>query len=53
MKKWFAATLLVAVIAATGCNDAAKKTTKPTTTPADKNAPADKNMPAPGEKKAP
>lgn len=51
MKKWFAATLLVAVIAATGCNEA-KKTTKPAVTPADKSAPADKDMPAPaGEKK--
>jgi hypothetical protein len=52
MKKWLAATLLVAVIAAIGCGE--KKTTKPATTPADKGA-AEKAMPAPGdaEKKAP
>jgi|tagenome__1003787_1003787.scaffolds.fasta_scaffold20905978_3 hypothetical protein len=52
MRKWFAATLLIAVIAAIGCNDT-KKPTKTTTTTgtADKGAPAD-NMPAP-DKKAP
>jgi hypothetical protein len=51
MRKWFAATLLVAVIAAIGCNDT-KKATKTTTTTgtADKSAPADKNMPAPDKK---
>ena len=53
MRKWFAATLLVAVIAAIGCNDtkkATKTTTTTTTGTADKGAAADKNMPAPDKK---
>ena len=49
MRKWFAATLLLAVIAAIGCNDT-KKATKTTTGTADKGAAADKNMPAPDKK---
>ena len=53
MKKWLAATLLVAVIAAVGCGES-KKTTKPTTpAPADKSAPADKTAPPAGDNKAP
>jgi hypothetical protein len=50
MRKWFAATLLVAVIAAIGCNDTKKTTKTSTTGTADKSAPADKNMPAPDKK---
>jgi hypothetical protein len=48
MKKLLAATLLMAVMAAIGCNDN-KKTTKPTT-PADKGTEAGKTMPAPEKK---
>jgi hypothetical protein len=50
MKKWFAATLLIAVIAAIGCNDTNKTTKTSTTGTADKGAAADKNMPAPEKK---
>jgi hypothetical protein len=51
MKKWLSATLLVAVIAATGCNDAAKKTTKPAAGDT-KPAPTDTTKPA-GDTKTP
>jgi len=53
MKKWLAATLLVAVMTAVGCGDANKKSTKPAAGTADKSAPADQAAPPAGEKKAP